>query len=170
MQFTLHASRRTPHGASRLVKAMSAWLVTTRRAPSWHSRDAEVNGHTTAAMHKLSTPPPLPAPVPLKPCILSKPISPGLPWWPFPLSPLPPSFATARTSRNDETYLTPPPPLVFFPSPLPPLNPSPLSCSPIAPRLTLKPASPHLYIVIFLSSQFRWLYPSPSSFPSPLSR
>ena len=27
MQFTLHASRRTPHGASRLVQAMSAWLV-----------------------------------------------------------------------------------------------------------------------------------------------
>ena len=25
MQFTLHATRRTPHGASRLVQAMSAW-------------------------------------------------------------------------------------------------------------------------------------------------
>ena len=27
MQFTLHATRRTPHGASRLVQATSAWLV-----------------------------------------------------------------------------------------------------------------------------------------------
>ena len=56
MQFTLHATRRrTPHGASRLVQAMSAWLAKTRRAPSRHSRDARVNGHTTTAMRKLST-------------------------------------------------------------------------------------------------------------------
>ena len=54
MQFTLHATRRTPLSASRLVQAMSAWLVKTRRAPFWHSRDARVYGHTTAAMHKLS--------------------------------------------------------------------------------------------------------------------
>ena len=60
MQFTLHATRRTPHRASRLVQAMSAWLVKTRRAPSRHSRNARVYGHTTTAMHKLSTPPPLP--------------------------------------------------------------------------------------------------------------
>ena len=57
MQFTLHATRRTPHSASRLVQAMSAWLVKTRRAPSRHSRDARVYGHTTTTMHKLSTPP-----------------------------------------------------------------------------------------------------------------
>ena len=57
MQFTLHATRRTPHGASRLVQAMSAWLVKTRRAPSRHSRDPRVYGHTTTAMNKLSTPP-----------------------------------------------------------------------------------------------------------------
>ena len=57
MQFTLHASRRTPHGASRLVQAMSPWLVQTRRAPSRHSRDARVYGHTTTAMHHLGTPP-----------------------------------------------------------------------------------------------------------------
>ena len=50
-------SSRTPHGASRLVQAMSAWLVTVRRAPSRHSRDARVYGHTTTAMHELSTPP-----------------------------------------------------------------------------------------------------------------
>ena len=61
MQFTLHATRRTPHGASRLVQAMSVWLVKSRRAPSRHSRDARVYGHTTTAMHKLSTPPPPPA-------------------------------------------------------------------------------------------------------------
>ena len=57
MQFTLHATRRTPHGASRRVQAMSAWLVKARRAPSRHSRDARVYGHTTTAMHKLVTPP-----------------------------------------------------------------------------------------------------------------
>ena len=59
MQFTLNATRRTPHGASRLVQERSAWLVKTRRAPSRHSRDARVYGHTTTAMHQLSTPPPL---------------------------------------------------------------------------------------------------------------
>ena len=58
MQLTLHATRRTAHGASRLVQAMSAWLVKTRHAPSRHSRDARVYGHTTTAIHKLSTPPP----------------------------------------------------------------------------------------------------------------
>ena len=66
MQVTLHATRRTPHGASRLVQAVSAWLVETRRAPSWHSRDARVHyGHAqteythntgirTHAHHRLS--------------------------------------------------------------------------------------------------------------------
>ena len=58
MQFTLHAIRRTPHGASHLAQATPAWLVKTRRAPPRHSRDARVYGHTTTAMHKLSTPPP----------------------------------------------------------------------------------------------------------------
>ena len=50
-----YATRHRPHGASRLVRAMSAWLVKTRRAPSRHIRDARVYGHTTTAMHKLST-------------------------------------------------------------------------------------------------------------------
>ena len=59
---TLPATRRTPHGASRLVEAMPARLVKTRRAPFRHSRDARVYGHTTTAMHKLSTPPPPPLP------------------------------------------------------------------------------------------------------------
>ena len=49
-------------------KAMSAWLVKTRRAPSRHGRDARIYGHTTTAMHKLSNsplppPPLLPRPV-----------------------------------------------------------------------------------------------------------
>ena len=34
MQLTLHATRRTPHGASRLVQAMSASSVKTRHAPA----------------------------------------------------------------------------------------------------------------------------------------
>ena len=53
MQLTLRATRRTPHGASRLVLAMSAWSVKTRRALSWHCRDARVYGHTTTAMHDI---------------------------------------------------------------------------------------------------------------------
>ena len=44
MQFTLQATRRTNHGASRLAQAMSAWLVKTRRAASRQSRDARVYG------------------------------------------------------------------------------------------------------------------------------
>ena len=35
---------------------MSAWSVKTRRAPSRHCRDARVYGHTSAAMHHMSTP------------------------------------------------------------------------------------------------------------------
>ena len=62
VQFTLHATRRPPHGASRLVQSMSAWLVKIQCAPSRHSRDARVYGHTTTAMHKLRTPPPIPLP------------------------------------------------------------------------------------------------------------
>ena len=60
MQFALYATYRTPHGASRLVHAISAWLVKTRRAPSRDSRDARVYGHTATAMHKLSIPSPPP--------------------------------------------------------------------------------------------------------------
>ena len=53
MHLTLHATPQTPHGASRLVQAMSAWLVKTRHAPSRHCRDARVYGHTTTAMHEI---------------------------------------------------------------------------------------------------------------------
>ena len=57
----VHPSCDSPNTSRRfalVAKAMSAWLVKTRRAPSRHSRDAGVYGHTTTAMHKLSTPPP----------------------------------------------------------------------------------------------------------------
>ena len=37
---------------------MSAWSAKTRRALSRHCRDAKLNGHLTAAMHDMSTPPP----------------------------------------------------------------------------------------------------------------
>ena len=57
MQLTLHATRRTPHGASRLVQAMSAWLVKIRRAPSGivGMRGFNSYGHTTTVMHEMST-------------------------------------------------------------------------------------------------------------------
>ena len=51
VQLTLHATRRTPHGVSRLVQAMSVWSVKTLRAPSRHFRDARVYGHATTVMH-----------------------------------------------------------------------------------------------------------------------
>ena len=60
MQLTLHATRRKPHGASRLVQAMSAWSVETRRAPSRRCGDARVDGHTTTAVRDIEfTPLPL---------------------------------------------------------------------------------------------------------------
>ena len=60
MQLTLHATHRTPHGASRQVLAMLAWSVKARRAPSRHRRDARVYGHKTTAMYanEFPTPPP----------------------------------------------------------------------------------------------------------------
>ena len=59
MQLTLHATRRTPHGAPCLVLAMSTWPVKSRRALSRHCRDVRVYGHTTTAVHGVSNPPPL---------------------------------------------------------------------------------------------------------------
>ena len=58
MQITLHATRRTPKGASGLVKAMPAWSVIPRRAPARDCRGVVVYGITTSAMNDLSTPPP----------------------------------------------------------------------------------------------------------------
>ena len=57
MQLTLHVTRRTPHGASRLVQAMSVWSVKTRRALSRHCKDVRVYGHKTTGMLGMSTPP-----------------------------------------------------------------------------------------------------------------
>ena len=51
MHLALHATSATPHGASCLVQAISAWSVKIRRAPSRHCRDARVYGHTTTDMH-----------------------------------------------------------------------------------------------------------------------
>ena len=45
MQLTLRATRPTPHGDSRLVQAVSAWSVITRRAPSQHRTDSRVYDH-----------------------------------------------------------------------------------------------------------------------------
>ena len=47
MQLTIRSTRRTPHGALRFAQATSAWSVKIRRAPSRHSGDARVYGHTT---------------------------------------------------------------------------------------------------------------------------
>ena len=62
MQITLHGTRRTPHGASRLVQAMSAWLVKARHAPSRHCRDARVIPLWSydTAMHEYRVHPPPP--------------------------------------------------------------------------------------------------------------
>ena len=59
MQLTLLATRRAPHGASRMVPAMSAWSVKNRRAPCRHYRDARVDGRTTTAMHDNEYTPPV---------------------------------------------------------------------------------------------------------------
>ena len=53
----LHATRPTPHGASRLVRTKSVWLVKTRRVPSRRCRDARAYGHMTTAMHDMWIPP-----------------------------------------------------------------------------------------------------------------
>ena len=67
MKLTLHATRQTHHGASRLVHAMSVWSAETRGAPCRHCRDARVYGHTTTAMHDIEYTPPfiLPPDLPL---------------------------------------------------------------------------------------------------------
>ena len=58
MQLTLRATRRTPHGASCLVQATSAWSVKTRRAPFRHCRDARVMVVRLRLCMILNTPPP----------------------------------------------------------------------------------------------------------------
>ena len=61
MQFTLHATRPTSHGALRLVQAMSTWSVKTRRAPSQRCRDARIYDHIIAAIHDIEYPLPPPS-------------------------------------------------------------------------------------------------------------
>ena len=62
MQPALHATRRTPHGASRLVQAMPVWSAKIRRAPSRHCRDARViplwSYHYGHAQTEYTRPPP----------------------------------------------------------------------------------------------------------------
>ena len=58
MKLTFHATRRTSQCASRLVQAMSAWSLKTRRAPNRRCRNARVYGRTTTAMHDTSASPP----------------------------------------------------------------------------------------------------------------
>ena len=55
MKLTLHATRRTPHGASRLVHAMPARSVKTRQAPFRHCGDARDDGY---AWNEYTPPPP----------------------------------------------------------------------------------------------------------------
>ena len=59
MQLTLHATRRTPRGTSRLVLAMSTWSVKARRPPSRRCGDERVYGHTTTPIdeNEYTTPP-----------------------------------------------------------------------------------------------------------------
>ena len=54
---TRHATRRTPHGASRLLDATFAWSVKTRPTPSRIRRDASVYGHMTTGMSDNEYPP-----------------------------------------------------------------------------------------------------------------
>ena len=90
------------------IKTMSTWLVKTRRAPSRHSRDARVNGHTTTVMHKLSTPsPPHPMNVYTLPKLL--PLNP-------PPAPTPPPNPFVLTVVAGVRVA---PPLVPSPQPLP---------------------------------------------------
>ena len=60
MQLTLY-SRDSPNTSRRFALVSSnAWSMKTRRAPSRRCRDARVYGHTTTAMHDMSTAPTLP--------------------------------------------------------------------------------------------------------------
>ena len=47
LQLTLDVTRLSPKSGSRLVYAIAAWSLKTRRAPSRHFRDVRVSGHTT---------------------------------------------------------------------------------------------------------------------------
>ena len=56
MQLTLHMTRPIPpHGASRLVHAMSAWSAKTRRVQPRRCENVKVYGLKPMAMHEIST-------------------------------------------------------------------------------------------------------------------
>ena len=62
VQLILQSAHRAPHGALRLVQAMSAWSVKTRRAPTRHRRDARVSMNMAISPRPcmtISTPPPV---------------------------------------------------------------------------------------------------------------
>ena len=50
-----HATSPTLHSGVRLVQAMSAWSVKTRRTPIRRCWDVRVYGHTTTTVHDVST-------------------------------------------------------------------------------------------------------------------
>ena len=57
MPLTFRVVRRTPHGVSCLVHAMSAWSVKTQRASFGRCRNVGVDGLVTTAMREMSAPP-----------------------------------------------------------------------------------------------------------------
>ena len=93
MQFNLHATRRTPHGAFRLVQAISVWLMKPRRALSRHSRDARVYGHATTAMDEYRV-------HPLPPLVLFVYSEARLPYLSFALGELQRRMPTSSTTQK----------------------------------------------------------------------
>ena len=87
MQLNFHATRRTPHGASRLVHAISAWsaknptcsvsAVLGIRGSIWSHR-------RTTIVHEMSTPPPTTPALPsCPPCLTAHTKSPSPPYVPL---------------------------------------------------------------------------------------
>ena len=104
----LHGTRRTSHGAPRLVQAMSTWSVKTRRAPSWPRWNTTIYGLIkTTAIHGNEY---YPHPSPSKGwrCLLLR------------LERAATVFGRAATAmHNDEPSLPPPSPFPFPPPPSP---------------------------------------------------
>ena len=68
IQRTLHATRRTPHGASPLAQAVSRKVIEnpTCSVPALWGCDGLQYGHTATAMHEIEYIPPIEYPPPLK--------------------------------------------------------------------------------------------------------
>ena len=121
VQVTLHATRRTPHGASPSVQAMPAWVVKTRRAPPRHCRNARAYALKTTAMHETSAPPPP---------LLSRPVLRQYVVCPLAHTfNLPPLLYHVRHPRGcpncfGNTRTVPPTTPLHSPPPLPPVSPS----------------------------------------------